>query len=884
MTPARAPIPYDPAAGDRAVTACAPPPDWAEVVRGAAGCAPFLAGLFARERDWLGGVWGADPAAALDGVLAEVARVEGDPSTPLRVAKRRVAALVALADLGGVWTTMEATAALTRFADAALGAALDWGLARRGLADAGLAAFAMGKMGAGELNYSSDVDLILLMDAARHGDGFGAARAEAIRAARLAVAAMQDVTPEGYVFRVDLRLRPDPSSTPIVIATEAAERYYEGLGRAWERAAWIKARPCAGDPVVGAAVLSAMRPFVWRRHLDFAAVEDAHAMRLGIRAHREMRADWDVPGHDLKLGQGGIREIEFFAQTRQLIAGGRDPSLRARGTLAALDALAAAGWVPEADRAVLSGAYGHLRDAEHRLQMVGDARTHRVPRDAEGIARAAGLAGQAPDAFVAGLRETLGAVERIVDPFFAPAPARAAPAEPPGAEAAAARWRAAPALRSERARNLFDRVRPALMAGLAGAARPDEALLAFEGFLTGLPAGVQLFALFEANPALIELIVDVCATSPDLGRALAGRSDVLDAVLDGSFLAPLDGFAPPPPGDGFEATLDGLRRWNGEARFRIDVHLLRGLAAPEEAGAAYARLAEATLGAAWAAAETETARRYGRVTGLRLAGLAMGSLGAGRMTTRSDLDLVVIHDGGAGVSDGRRALGPGQWAARFAQVLITALTAPTAAGRLYEVDMRLRPSGRQGPVAVPLSGWQAYQAERAWAWEHLALTRARAVAGDGGLRDAAEAARHTVLASGRFAPAEVVGETAAMLARLPRGAGLAVTPARRRIALAAQAHALMAGAAARDVPGQLAVPGWLSEAEREALAGADARLADVETAMRLLGPEGTAAPDGAGGAALLARVAGADDPVAACDVAIGRAEDAIGVALMRGAA
>ncbi|KIT17886.1 hypothetical protein [Jannaschia aquimarina] len=896
MIPTRSPIPYDPEAGQRTLDACAPPDAWADIVRGAGGSAPYLAGLFAREADWLGGIWGADPEATLTDLLDGIARIEGDPAAPLRVAKRRAAALVALCDLGGVWDTMQATDALTRLADAAVDRALSLACARqKGLPEeTGLVAFAMGKMGAGELNYSSDIDAILLFDQARHDPGdYPTVRAGLVKAARLACRWLSDVTAEGYVFRTDLRLRPDPASTPIVLSMEAAERYYEGFGRTWERAAWIKARPCAGDRAAGETFLATMRPFVWRRHLDFAAVQDAHDMRLAIRDHKGVYRDWDVPGHDLKLGQGGIREIEFFTQTRQLIAGGRDEGLRVRGTLDGLSRLAAAGWVPGAEAEILSRHYLTLRDAEHRVQMVQDAQTHRLPRDPDGLRRIACLSGEGdPDRYVAGMREVLREVEAITDTFFRPSDATAPPTpDVPELDAAAARWPTYPALRSERGRASFERLRPRVTAALAASERPAEAVAAFDGFLRGLPAGVQLFALFEASPALIDLIVDICATSPDLARFLAANSDVFDAVLNGSFFSPLDRFDAPAADGDFETVLDALRLWHREAHFRIGVHLLRGLATPGEAGAGYAQLAEAALGAAWDAARAETERRCGAVPGLRLAALGMGSLGAGRLTARSDLDLVVLYDGDPDAVSDRKGLGQRQWAAKFTQTLITALTAPTGAGRLYEVDMRLRPSGRQGPVATSLAGFEAYQASEAWAWEHLALTRARAVTGDAGLREAAETARRKALRASRFSAAEVLTAVADMRDRLRAagrtGSGLAVKsgPGRlQEIGMAAQANALLAGCTDQSMLGQLTAEGWLTEAERDVLKDAGTLFADVAGAAALLGKADATEP-GLGGGAYLARTTGRPDLEtlrADCDAAAERADAAIGAAVARG--
>jgi glutamate-ammonia-ligase adenylyltransferase len=488
-------------------------------------------------------------------------------------------------------------------------------------------------------------------------------------------------------------------------------------------------------------------------------------------------------------------------------------------------------------------------------------------------------------------------VERIVDPRFAPS-AMPAPRPDPieGAATVTARWETYPALRSERARMIFRRLRPDLLDALARAARPEEALAAFDDFLRGLPAGVQILSLFEANPVLVSLISDICAVAPELARYLARNAGVFDAVIAGDFLEPLPASydAGTCLDDDFETCLSRLRGWHREAHFRIGVHLLRGIATPAEAGAAYARLAEATLAAAWSASEEECARRYGRVPGLRVALLGMGSLGAGRLTARSDLDLVVLHDGAepGATSDGPRALEPGRWAAKATQTLITALTAPMGEGRLYEVDMRLRPSGRQGPVATALSGFRTYQAEEAWVWEHMALTRARAIAGDARAMADAEAARAAVLQSCRFGPDRVLGELADMRRRLAEagrsGSGLAVKPGPGRmqdIALAAQAHALIARGTVRSVPEQLARSGWLSEGERDALAAAYRTLCDAQQPLRLLSPEDPPATLGTGGAAFLAERMGrpdAEDVARAIDAAAGEAARAIDAALARG--
>ena len=890
------PIAYDSDAGAAAVTTLGVTGACADLIRGTAGCSPFLAGLMRREADWLADIWDADPDIAVAALLQDISDLVGDPKSGLRQAKRRAALLVGLAEIGGVWPVMTATAAWTQVADAALARAMAYGLARHAkgpvTGDGGLTAFAMGKMGAGELNYSSDIDLVLLFDEGGYDPAdYGTARAIFLKATRTAMAQLSDITAEGYVFRTDLRLRPDPGSTPIVLSMEAAERYYEAMGRTWERAAWIKARPAAGAVAAGDAFCDRLTPFIWRRHLDFAVVEEALEMRRRIRDHKGLTGEWDIPGHDVKLGQGGIREIEFLTQTQQIIAGGRDPSLRVRGTLDGLDRLVAAGWVAPPDRDRLGREYRYLRHVEHRLQMVQDAQTHTIPKDAPGLDRLARFMGQGDTAaFVADLRDRMRAVAAVTEPQHASGSPEGGWI--PGASAVTARWATYPALRSDRARAIFDRLEPTILSALARAARPSEALASFDAFLRHLPAGVQVFSLFEANPKLVELVADICATAPDLARHLARDAGVLDAVIGGAFFAQLPAVwtAPRTAGD-FEERMSDLRLWHREAHFRTGVHLLRALVDPPAAAVAYAGLAESTLREAWDMATDETVRRYGRVPGLRLAALGMGSLGVGRLTAHSDLDMVILHDGAGGDarSDGPRVIGSGQWAAKFAQVLITALSAPTGDGRLYEVDMRLRPSGRQGPVATPLSGFRDYHANEAWVWEHMALTRARPVAGDPDLMARSETARRAILADSRHSAAAVRTALGHMRARLigagRRGQGLSVKsgPGRLQdIELAAQAHALIAGDVSLQTETQLSHAGWLGEEDRTALAKAHALMAALQQVLRLLTPDDPPGPLGKGGEVFVAETLGMteiDRLVARCDAAAIRASGIIDRAL-----
>jgi [glutamine synthetase] adenylyltransferase / [glutamine synthetase]-adenylyl-L-tyrosine phosphorylase len=882
---------------DAAVFAAGLPPEVQELVIGAASGAPYLLALLEKEHDWLAQAV-ADPDAAVQAVIEGAA--ESAPAVladDLRQGKRRVALMAALADLGGAWALEQVTGVLSDFADAACGAALRAGLAaqiKRGklpglteddLADAGgMVVLAMGKMGAHELNYSSDIDLICLFDETRFDpDDFFELRTAFVRATRAMSGTLNDLTAQGYVFRTDLRLRPDPAVTPVCMAMEAAERYYESLGRTWERAAYIKARPAAGDLAAGARFLDGLRPFVWRRHLDFAAIQDAHDMRLAIREHKGLGGPITLPGHNMKLGRGGIREIEFFTQTRQLIAGGRDPDLRVRGTCDGLRVLAQKGWVPDDVAATLTDHYRAHRTVEHRIQMVRDAQTHNLPQSEEGFARLAAMMDRDLPDLQAELHNRLSAVHELTEGFFA---ASRAPAPDAAKEAAADhvfdlqvldRWQSYPAFRSERGVEIFERLKPDLLARLARAAKPDEALLAFDGFLAGLPAGVQLFSLLKANPQLADLLIDIVSTSPALAAHLSRNAGVFDAVIGGDFFSDWPGqpaltqmLTQTLEGEvDYEAKLDGTRRWAREWHFRIGVHLLRGLSDAGTAGAQYADLARAVLGALWPVVTTQFARRHGPPPGRGAVILGMGSLGAGRLTATSDLDMLVIYDaGGVEYSEGKRPLAARLYYARLTQAMITAMTAPMAQGKLYEVDMRLRPSGNQGPVATSLSSFDSYQKTQAWVWEHLALTRAEVIAGPAALgRDVMELCQE-ILRSDRTRD-KVLSDVAEMRGRIaaakpPEGPFDAKIGAGRLqdIELLAQAGALIGGCPAHKIrDGVLAAAdqGVLSQQNADSLIHAYDQCWTLQCAGRLLSAKPVQHANlGQAGEKFLARAFGCD--------------------------
>ena len=770
------------------------------------GNSPFLSEIAVKEWAFLTRLVeeGADPLFLETTTAVELRADLGEDTAALmrrlRTAKRRIALVAAVAELVSAWSLEQQTEALTRFAEASLGAALRH-LLRQALnrgslgplstddpeRGCGLVVLGMGKLGGYELNYSSDIDLILLYDATRAQvrtrDGI---QSLFVRLARDLGRILDERTGDGYVFRTDLRLRPDPASTPLSLSVTAALTYYESVGQNWERAALIKARVVAGDRVAGQNFLRELDPFIWRKNLDFAAIQDIHSIKRQINAYRG-GGRIAVEGHDIKTGRGGIREIEFFAQTQQLIWGGRLRELRTGSTCEALRRLAAAGRIDPTTAAQLIDDYRFLRRLEHRLQMVDDAQTHVLPPDRAGIARIGVFLGYSKtDAFVTDLLGHLTSVEKHYADLFEQAPSLAGPGNlvftgveddpetldtlvylgfiKPATVAALVRgWHDGRlrATRSQRAREILTELIPELLRIFGATPHPDTALLRFDQFLSRLPAGVQVFSLFYANPGLLELVAEIMAGAPRLAEQLAQRPALLDAVLTEGFFAPLpeqSGLAAD-LGQGlagasnYEDTLDALRRWAGERRFQVGVQLLRRALDGRQAGAVLADIAQTALAALLPTVEAEFARRHGRVPGGTFAIIGMGRLGSCEMTPTSDLDLILIYDVPAGSesSGGPHPLPIASYYARLSQRLIGAITAPTAEGRLYEADMRLRPSGASGPIASSLESFAQYQGESAWTWEHMALTRARPVAGDVALCGSIAGAIHRVLCAKRDA-------------------------------------------------------------------------------------------------------------------------------------
>ncbi len=724
--------------------------------------APFLAGAMARNP----GVVATLQSGAFDAALDQAKAISG---TSVRQALRRqrdaLALVIAVGDLAGHLPLESVVGHLSDFADHALDATITEAIRMRTPdADArGFVAIALGKQGSRELNYSSDIDPILLFDPEtlprRDRDDPGDA---AVRIARAIVDMLQTRDADGYVLRVDLRLRPASEATPLAIPVSAAISHYESSALGWERAAFIRARAAAGDVMLGRQFLETIQPFVWRRSLDFGTVEDLRAMSRRIRSHHAGGQAFG-PGYDIKRGRGGIREVEFFVQIHQLIHGGRDPSLREAGTLGAIAALARAGWIDNDMATALADAYRLYRTIEHRVQMVDDRQTHQLPGDPAALDSVAQLHGLNDGAAllvllgrhvaaIGALYDGLDGPPRVVTPrsgdLLNDILAQAGFAEVARASARIDEWRGGTlrSVRSDAAIAALEAVLPHLISALGEAADADAALMAFDRMLSGLPTALNLFRLLDAQPSLLRVLVAIISHAPTLADALGRNPALLDRLLDASAFAPVGSVAElademKRTGVATEVRLDHVRRIVSEHRFALGAQIVEATDDPLNVAGGYARVAEAAVQVVADAVVAPFVEAHGRVAGSELIILALGRLGGGLLTHASDLDLIYLFTGDFTLeSDGPRPLGGSHYYNRLGQRLSSGLSAPTAAGALYEVDTRLRPSGGDGPLVTSVDSFARYQRERAWTWEHMALTRARVIYGS-------DAARATIAAS-----------------------------------------------------------------------------------------------------------------------------------------
>ncbi len=663
-----------------------------------------------------------------------------------------------------------------------------------------LVVFGLGKLGGGELNFSSDIDLVYAYAHEGESDGRRALEAEEYfaRLGQRLAKLLDEVTADGFCHRVDLRLRPFGNAGRVAWSFAAMDQYFQREGRDWERYAWLKARAVAGDTAAGEAWLETLRPFVYRRYLDFTALDGLRAMKAAIVAEMQRRDMAD----DLKRGRGGIREIEFLVQSLQLIRGGREPALRGRCLLPALQALVEGGQIAAQDGAALAAAYRFLRRLENRVQMLGDAQVHSVPEDPEArerIALALGHAGW--EALAAELAACRARVSAEFDALLVPRRRESAPdalqdywralpqageagvladagfGDSAGADAALrdfARGNGVRAL-SDAARARLDRVVPALLGAAARSAQPDAALKRLLGLLQSILRRASYLALLDEQPSALARLVDVLARSALLADRIAAYPLLLDELLDIRVAGPIPDAAEMhracaaavASGDGDpEAALRALNEVRLALSFRIALAALDRRQPATDSVRELAWLADAVVAQVLAMAEGEVVAAHGRIPGGRFAVVGYGSLGGCELGFGSDLDLVFLYDADPeALSDGARPLEAGRWYARLAQKVVGLLGAVTSAGRLYETDMRLRPDGGKSLLVSSLSSYSEYQLHRAWTWEHQALVRARMVAGDASMGADFERIRRQTLARPRD-PAALAADVAGMRRRM----------------------------------------------------------------------------------------------------------------------
>lgn len=752
--------------------------DTKRLIDGMFAYSPYLTHLMLRYPDFLESIVteGIDASgtqwAELPEYFAE-ATSEDQLMAQMRQYKTKGALLAGWADLSTHWPLQKITQMLTETAEQTLRASVRYLLTRlqskgelsfASPEQSGIIVLGMGKLGGGELNYSSDIDLVLLYDSSRlEYHGRHSLQQCLNRFSQDLVRLMQERTTDGYVFRTDLRLRPDPGSTPPIVNIDAAMRYYESVGQNWERAAFIKARPVAGDKKAGELFLQGLKPFLWRKNLDFAAIADIQSLKRQMDSQTPQTLN--LAGHNIKTGIGGIREIEFIAQIHQLIWGGKNPALRLRGTCDTLRALVECNLLPQETADTLIARYVFLRQVEHRLQMVDDQQTHAIPKDVEKRRMIASFCGYpALEPFENALRDCLHYVHQIYTDSFDSEPSLADSGNLSftGVEADSSTMQTLQDMgylnpqpiiyeiqnwhrghirptRTVRGRQLLTELTPSLLRALSRTVDPDAAFHRFSKFLFGLPAGVQLFSLFLSNPQLLDYIATIMGCAPSLAEHFGRHPELLESILTQELHYRLG--HPPNPQEYLQLSrhpddaIEWLCRFRNEQEFLIGTHLLQGNMNPLEANAQLSLTADATLRSLLKLVQERFAETYGNMPGGTLAVVGLGRLGSEDITFGSDLDLVFLYDleNPEVRSNGDKSLSANVYYNRLFQRLTGALQISTAEGKLYAVDTRLRPGGDSSPIAINLQGFLNYYKTDAWTFEKMALMRHRLIAGDDSL-------------------------------------------------------------------------------------------------------------------------------------------------------
>ena len=752
------------------------PGELPELIKFLCNHSPYINRLICSELEWLSSVVFDEFDQIFDQIIIDCKKdIYKDTFFKVRVAKRRTILVIALADFGNLFNLAEVTDALSVFADKIIELIMDLCTfnefqrvdyrpifknfnsypkkIQNAAHKSGLCSFGMGKLGSFELNYSSDIDLIFLFDEEKFKpEYYSKARNVFIKIVRQIVKTLSEVTSEGYVFRVDLRLRPDPSTNPVCIGAMAAQRYYENFGRNWERAAFIKARYISGDESLGKKFLRSLNSFIWRKNLDFGAIEDINDIRKKIRKKNPSTLTPNLLGCNIKTGVGGIREIEFFVQTQQLIRGGKNKSLRVSATVKALCELKHNSLISQKVCQKLLKSYEELRFLEHILQLIEDTQTHSIPNCHEkvkGIAMLFGIPNSKK--FLSYIFKLLTDVNAIITELYSRF-------DPLGDDRLLNRltmnqdelivsyvdkWLTYKALRTERALKIFDELLPFINHRILQTQNTSNTLFYFDNFLKSLSFGVQVLSLFKVNPAVLDLLIEICGAAPALAEYLGKNPSVLEVVTDHKFFLPLSSKkeligefnSKVNEITDFESILDYARIFAKEKQFRTGVHLLKAFSSIECVSQSFSNIAEVCLVILFDKVRKVFSERYGEVSGLGPSLLAMGKLGSEEMSIASDLDLIIIYHAEIdAVSNGKKSVPAQVYYSRLTQAFISAITVATSEGHLFKVDMRLRPSGNKGPVATSIASFENYQVNEAWVWERLALSRARVLTGNVYLR------------------------------------------------------------------------------------------------------------------------------------------------------
>ena len=787
------------------------------------GSSPFLVNLFFKSPSAFRGLLldnGIDQSRSLEDQLATL-RSHVDNSTDftrlmrvLREFKRQEILRIAARDLNGLAPLEEVTAELSNLAAASLQIAYEvcrrclvreYGIplmqAENGMREAEMTVIGMGKLGGRELNFSSDIDIIYFYESdkgATSGVENGSGTRKGVvslhtffnKLGEMISKALSQVTEDGFVFRVDVGLRPEGKSGDMAVSLRSAEVYYESWGQSWERTAMLKGRPVAGSLELGEQLLRMLQPFVYRKYLDYNLIEDMKNMKQKIDASLTRSAEAES---NLKLGRGGIREIEFFIQALQLVYAGKNPKLRERNSLKALDTLQAARLISEDDQRHLSEAYRFLRTVEHRIQVVQERQTHNLPSkegELQALARRCGfLRSNGLERFSEVLEAHRSNVSAIYGTLFLSRDDKIMQEVKPEVlffldsradpdlvkDMLAERHfedvdRAYDNLLSlrrgpekgnltARSRSILEKIAPLFLQELFESPDPDLALTHLERFLTVIGTRSSYYALLAENRETLKLLVSLFGMSEFLSKILINHPELLDSMVARSYVSTIKSRETMETelnslleqSDYFEDQLDVLRRYRNEEFLRIGMNDIHGKLKQGEITVQLTHLGETCLAAAFRLGVQEL-KRFGRPcyrlggneAEANLAVVAMGKMGGGELNYHSDLDIIFVYDH-QGYTNGEKQISNHEYFAKLAQKMISILTMQTREGYVYKIDTRLRPSGNAGPLVTSLDSFLEYHRKEAQIWERQALTKARVVLGDEVLASQLQdVIRHTV--------------------------------------------------------------------------------------------------------------------------------------------